>query len=143
MDGQGKDEVEMAETVYMRREAIGLSPMSEHSMDSKDKDIEKRTVNNEEIKNNNQLSDDDDEEGEHKKQKKIMKSTLRMNQLALVLFFLIVPRELLNITFQNCNNMKGECATYFKVLMPISSTQLLFSFLHPFIVHLMLGKLIW
>ena len=74
VDGQGKDEVEMAETICIKKETIALSPISEHSMVSQD--IEKETVKNEEIKNNNQLSDDDDEEGKHKKQKKIMKSTL-------------------------------------------------------------------
>ena len=68
VDGQGKDEVEMAETICIKKETIALSPISEHSMVSQD--IEKETVNNEEIKNNNQLSDDDVEERNMKSRRK-------------------------------------------------------------------------
>ena len=70
VDGQGK-EVEKAETICMNREIIALSPMSEHSMVSQDKDVEKETVKIEENKNNNQHSDHGNEGREHEKQKKI------------------------------------------------------------------------
>ena len=83
-----------------------------------------------------------EEEQEKEKHTQMMLTTLRMNRLALLLFFHIVPREVLTIVFHNCNNLGGQCATYFKLLMPISALQLLFALLHPLIVFMMLKKII-
>ena len=104
---------------------------------------ELETERNIQSKISSTLSDNTEPElDEKRKQMKIIKSTLRMNRLALLLFFLIVPREVLNIVFKDCDNSKGEFGTYFKLLMPISTTQLLVSLLQPFIVLLLLEKII-
>ena len=142
---------------HLSREHTTVSSMSPSSMFSdeqeSDGEIDKNINNtdNEELeaerniqsKISSTLSDNTEpEQDEKRKQMKIIKSTLRMNRLALLLFFLIVPREVLNIVFKDCNNSNGECGTYFKLLMPISTTQLLVSLLQPFIVLLLLEKII-
>ena len=70
--------------------------------------------------------------------KLILRKTLTMNLLTLSLMFGFLPNKLSAIFYENCDPEKGECDFFFKSFMLPLLIQLVFGFIHPLVVLLIL-----
>ena len=65
--------------------------------------------------------------------KSVLYKTLKMNLFTLAILFITVPTSILNILYENCNHLSGECDFYFNTMIVSSLSELVISFLQPLV----------
>ena len=65
--------------------------------------------------------------------KNVLLRTLKMNLFTLAILFIAVPTSVLNIIFENCNHLSGECDLYFDIMIVSSLCELVIGFLQPIV----------
>ena len=106
-------------------EAINVVKMLTEIENKKSKDASDR---------NDQSIPKNESNAQTEARKAMLKKTLKMNLLTLSLLFTVVPRSILNIMFEDCNHLSGECDQYFHVMLVFSFLELCVGFLHPIVV---------
>ena len=65
--------------------------------------------------------------------KSMLITTLKMNLFTLAILFMTVPTSILNISYENCNHLSGECDFYFDMMLVCSLCEIIISFLQPLV----------
>jgi hypothetical protein len=65
--------------------------------------------------------------------KSVLYKTLKMNLFTLAILFITVPTSILNIIYENCNHLSGECDFYFSTMIVSSLSELVISFFQPLV----------
>ena len=65
--------------------------------------------------------------------KSMLTKTLKMNLFSLAVLFMTVPTSILNIIYENCNHLSGECDLYFDIMLVCSLCEIIISFLQPLV----------
>ena len=82
----------------------------------------------------------DKETENHASRLETLKTTLKMNILAITMFYLAVPESIISIINMNCENKKGQCEDFLEAINYVSYVQLVTSFIHPIFALFMLFK---
>ena len=65
--------------------------------------------------------------------KSVLYKTLKMNLFTLAILFITVPTSILNIIYENCNHLSGDCDFYFNTMIVSSLSEMVISFLQPLV----------
>ena len=95
------------------------------------REVGNRYNNNQHAVKNNQHNS---ENVQVKANKEMLKKTLKMNLLTLALLFIVVPRQIITIMSENCNDDLGECNFFLTFMGVIPLIQLLSAIIHPLVV---------
>ena len=63
----------------------------------------------------------------------MLTKTLKMNLFTIAVLFMTVPTSILNIVYENCNHLSGECDLYFDMMLVCSLCEIIISFLQPLV----------
>ena len=69
-----------------------------------------------------------------KANKEMLKKTLKMNLLTLALLFIVVPRQIITIMSENCDDDLGECDFFLTFMIVIPLVQMVSAFVHSLVV---------
>ena len=72
--------------------------------------------------------------------KSVLYKTLKMNLFTLAILFITVPTSILNIIYENCNHLSGECDFYFNTMIVSSLSELVIVFFQPLVYLFFLNQ---
>ena len=71
----------------------------------------------------------------------VMKTALTMNMLTLLVFYSILPQQILNLIYMNCQAQLEGCNNYLRLSALANLLRVIVSFLHPLLVFMNMKKI--